>query len=84
EMKFTTFQSKETIKARKVTDKAGEDVVTSNGNRRAERGDYVVDRDGAVDVMQKADFENQFKTRTAPKPAAKKAVSKRTTTKTRK
>ena len=38
-----TYHSKETVKARKVTDKDGETVVTADGIFTANKGDYVVD-----------------------------------------
>lgn len=80
-----TYSSRETIKARKVTDKDGEYVVTANGQRFARQGDYVVDRGGkdepsAIDVMEKDAFETRYRAPSAParKSASKSASGKRT------
>lgn len=55
------YQSKQTVKARQVTDEQGENVVTANGNEMAEHGDYVVDYgDGDVRVVEKQSFEDSF------------------------
>lgn len=75
-----TFTSRETIKARKVTAKEGEYVVTANGQRFAAKGDYVVDRgEGSQDVMEKEPFETRFKAPSAParRSASKSASPKR-------
>lgn len=55
------YQSRQTVKARQVTDENGENVVTANGNELAEHGDYVVDYgDGDVRVVEKQSFEDSF------------------------
>lgn len=73
--KFSTFHSKETVKARKVTDKEGEDIVTSSGPVHLNKGDYVIQHEDGVTTEEGESFENRFKA-----PAAKRAASKRRST----
>lgn len=40
-----TYHSRETVKARKVTAKDGETVMTFNGAQQANKGDYVVHKE---------------------------------------
>jgi hypothetical protein len=75
--RLTTYHSKETVKARKVTDKDGESVVTSRGTVQAAKGDYVVHHDDGVTVQEAESFEARYKTQTTKRanrrPAAKRA-----------
>lgn len=75
--KFKSYQSTEKVDAYKVTDKHGEDVVTSGGAVRASKGDYVVrGSDGSVRVMDSEAFGLAY--RSAATRSARKAVAKRT------
>lgn len=72
-----TYRSKETVKARKVTDSEGEYVVTSLGTYLAREGDYVVStKDGHTFVMEAENFESQYEQRQAAKKTASQASSK--------
>lgn len=84
--KYTTFQSKESVKARKVTAKEGESVVTTNGPVLVPKGDYVVQSPDGIRHVEGVDFERRYNTRkggkkttNAQKRAAttKKAASKK-------
>lgn len=81
-MTFKTYPSKETVKARQVTDKDGESVVTSQGPMSVQYRDYVIDTGDGITVMSRDVFETRYRvgaTRktAAKKPAAKKAVAKK-------
>lgn len=69
----TTYHSRETVKARKVTNKDGEDVVTSRGAVHAAKGDYVVEHDDGITVQQGAEFEARYKAPSTPKKRAQSA-----------
>lgn len=78
---YSTFHSRETVKARKITDKDGETVVTGAGPVIAARGDYVILTDDGTRTMEREEFETRYRTnvrKTTAKPAAKKAAAKRT------
>lgn len=77
-----TYRSKESVKARKVTAKEGETVTTTNGPAFAAKGDYVVEKDGNVEVRNGEAFEKQFKA-PAKRSAAKKSPAKKTTSRRR-
>ena len=66
------FESRDSVKARKVTEDGGEDVITALGSVHAEKGDYVVDRDGAITVEEAETFEAHYKT-----PTKKRAATRR-------
>jgi hypothetical protein len=76
-MGFKTYVSKETVKARQVTDKGGETVVTTLGTVSASKGDYVVDTGDGIRVVERAVFESHYQAKVAPerKPAATKTTS---------
>jgi hypothetical protein len=63
-MKWTTYRSTTRVKARKVTAKEGERIVTSLGPVQVAKGDYVLltgdDNAGALDAMSADVFEAQF------------------------
>lgn len=84
-----TFNSRETVKARKVTDKDGETVITARGPEHAEKGSYVVYQDTtsvdpfsgedvtvtAVRIQDAESFGKQYKTRSTRKTAQKRATA---------
>jgi hypothetical protein len=76
-MGYTTYHSRETVKARKVTDKDGETVVTNAGPVIAARGDYVIETDDGTVHMQGEEFETRYRTNVR-KTTAKKAPAKKT------
>ena len=70
--KMTTYHSTATVKARKISDKNGEDVVTRDGGRHGAKGDYVVEHpDGSVTLEEAESFEQAWKT------GAKKRTNRR-------
>jgi hypothetical protein len=75
--RMSTYRAKATVKARQVSAKDGESVVTFYGAGYANKGDYVVESGGALFVVEKETFEAQYTSvsRPAKKAAAKKAVS---------
>jgi hypothetical protein len=63
-MKWTTYRSTQRVKARKVTSKDGERIVTQDGPQNVAKGDYVLllgDADAPTTATMHADeFEAQY------------------------
>lgn len=96
--KMSTFNSKESVKARKVTSADGEDVVTDRGPVHADKGFYIVEREensynamtGETDtrtlteVWEGETFEKSWRGKqTASKSTASKSKSARKTAQSR-
>ena len=84
-----TYHSRETVKARKVTEKGGETVITARGPEHAPKGSFVVYQDTtsrdpfsgedvtvtAVSIQDADSFGKRYQTRSTRKTAQKRTTA---------